>query len=313
MLNKQEFDQLNDLCYNLGKSAGHSNIISGEVLKRDMLNKRVAEAPYAMLPVDNCLKAEAEKKDKLVKANNAVQLKTTIISIVFAVIMCIILTSPIAPISAPVLIAGIIIIYFIHKKSKEKAQEEVVLSMILPLADAEKKDRIAIEENGRRKKEAQDALRMELQPEYDRIEKRIAEESENKRQYDYNAIINPLYSALKNEQAHLGYMRWLMESGRADSIKEALQLLDQKKVNDERREREMQWRREDEMRKDRDRAEDIEREERARRDAERRYREEVERQERNRREDIARQKQQRYEDQKRMEYEMNRLNRKLEE
>ena len=191
---------------------------------------------------------------------------------------------------------------------------------------AQQKDKQVAQENTRRK----EAALRELEERKKKLLDAIFDTQKVVDDYTYLIGRNRMSAILSgNDAQYAAFLAQQMASGRADTLKEALLLLDRKRENDERTAREERWRREDLARKAyeraeeierhrREREEDIRREEAYRQEQDRRYRESVERQEkqyresqenmeRNRREDLARQERQRRD----MEYEMNRIRREM--
>lgn len=147
-----------------------------------------------------------------------------------------------------------------------------------------------VEEARKEENEIAELLKNDLDTIINQIKKDELMPALKKLEEENGNFINPEY------YADLSVIIDFIEKGRADTLKEALNLLEEKKLREEKMERERLEREEEIERREREREEDIERE--------KRYREEdIRREERNRREAQRRQEEQRQEEERRREAE----------
>lgn len=254
---EQELSQLEDLYQHRSNSLSCANAATEVLRKMESLRADVENAPYDKLATDNCAKLDRWRETRIAEQTKVNKRNAILIGVL----------------GAFTALPAIIVAVWLHKNAEERATKKVALETAVEYRDACEKDKEAAEENERRKAAAKQAMAERVYPEVTALAEKGMELDKAMKQALNDAKNNPLYSVLENESVEeLAFLIEKMRSGRADSLKEALLLLDQQRVVDEKTARELQWRLEDLEIHEAERAADIERAEEAEREAERRQR-----------------------------------------
>ena len=259
-MREQELLQLEDLYKYRSEVQRYNNAGAEMIQKAENLHMRVFNAPYEKLPTDHCAKLEKWREERIAERTKAYKRNAILIGVLGAF-------------TGLVWIPCIIIAVWLHGMAEKWAIKKVASETAAEYRDAYEKDKEAAEENEHRQASAIQAMAEKLHPESVALAKKSKELHEALRQVLEKAMQNPLYDTLKNEGVEdIAFLIEKIQSGRADSLKEALLLLDQQRVVDEKTARELQWRLEDLEIHAAERAEDVQRAEEAQREMEDRLR-----------------------------------------